>query len=353
VDYFQPLIFQHVINGMSLFAFFGTFILKIKLFRQRLASGNSMTYLKTMSDRTLGYLILLFFLFVIFVAMSFVVRPILFPGETRVISFKEVGNLRVEDGIKVRGIMMGNIKNIVHFSDTATAHTARSGNRVFVTIRCQKPLEIHSNYSVINVDQGIMGDRILQIDCGNPAAPLIGAKDTLNGIFYPGVSEALGYAWQLRDIVDTLVAMSGQLISGSKTGKSFVKQVRGALSTTDSLCGVFVKVTKVIDANVANQIDSINTLVKDVSAFTNTVAIAAPGFLDSITVQMRSLSGLVSTLDTMAGTLRTFASNLEKPGNLLFGGDAEVAGKKLAELQNVVTAIRQRTLQFKIYLGFF
>jgi hypothetical protein len=47
------------------------------------------------------------------------------------------------------------------------------------------------------------------------------------------------------------------------------------------------------------------------------------------------------------------ASGLKKPGNILWGSDADNTRKKLVELQEVVHTIQIKMLQFKIYLGLY
>jgi ABC-type transporter Mla subunit MlaD len=301
-----------------------------------------MTYLTTMSDRKLGYAILFFFLFVIIAGIGFALHAVFIPGETRVIAFSEIGSLRLEDAVRVRGITLGTIKKI-----------ERTHKKVIVSTQYGRPLKIHRGYSVITVDQGVMGDRILQIGCGDTAAPLISPQDTLEGTFYPGVSEAVGYAWLLREVVDTLVLYSEQLLHGTSARKSLVAQVKGIITVADSLSKVFLFATRDFDASLSPQIDSIDALVNKTTLFSNSVAATTPEYIDNISSTIGTLSKLVTTLDTTASALRAMASGLQKPGNILLGNDAENIRKKLVELQEIVHTVQVRMLQFKIYIGLF
>jgi ABC-type transporter Mla subunit MlaD len=295
-----------------------------------------------MSDRKLGYVILIFFLFVIITGMGFVLHAVFVPGERRVIAFSEIGNLQLEDAVRVRGIVLGTIKQI-----------EKPREKVLVSIQCNKPLKIHKGYSVVNLDQGVMGDRILQIWCGDTNAPLIPAQDTLAGVFYPGISEAVGYAWLLREVVDTLVLYSEQLLHGTSARKSLVAQVKGIVTVADSLSRVYLYVTRDFNASLSPQLDSIDALVNKTALFSRSVAAATPEYFDNISSTIGKLSGLVKTLDTTAGALRAMASDLQKPGNILLGNDAENIRNKLVELQEVIHTIQERMLQFKIYIGLY
>jgi hypothetical protein len=301
-----------------------------------------MTYLTTMSDRKLGYAILFFLLLVIIAGIGFAFYAVFIPGETRVIAFSEIGSLRVEDAVRVRGITLGNIKKI-----------ERTNKKVLVSTQFGRPLKIHRGYSVITVDQGVMGDRILQIGCGDTAAPLISAQDTLEGTFYPGVSEAVGYAWLLREVVDTLVLYSEQFLHGTSARKSLVAQVRGIITVADSLSKVFLYATKDFDANLSRQLDSIDAFVDKTAHFSRSVAAATPEYIDNISSMVGTLSKLVATLDTAVNALHTMTSGMQKPGAVLWGSDADNIRKKLIELQEIIHTIQVRMLQFKIYIGLY
>ena len=295
-----------------------------------------------MSDRKLGYVILFFFLLVIIVGMGFAFHAVFFPGETRVIAFSEIGDLRLEDAVRVRGITLGTIKKI-----------ERTPKKVLVSTQFGRPLKIHRGYSVITVDQGVMGDRILQIGCGDTATPLISARDTLEGTFYPGISEAVGYAWLLREVVDTLVLYSEQLLHGTSARKSLVAQVKGIITVADSLSKVFLYTTRNFDASLSPQLDSIDALVNKAALFSSSVAATTPEYFDNISSMIGTLSKLVTMLGTTASALRAMASDLQKPGNILLGNDADNIRKKLVELQEIIHMIQVRMLQFKIYIGLF
>jgi ABC-type transporter Mla subunit MlaD len=295
-----------------------------------------------MSDRKLGYTILFFFLLILIAGMGFVFQALFIPGETRIIAFSEIGNLRLEDGVRIRGIVLGTVKKI-----------DRTHEKVFVSIQCSRPVKIHRGYSVVNVDQGVMGDRILRISCGDSATPLIPAQDTLAGTFYPGVSEAMSYAYLLRDVVDTLVFYSDQMLHGTSARKSLVVQVMGIISAADSLSRVFLYATRDFNAGLSHQLDSIDALVNKTAHFSSSVAATTPEYFDNLSIMVGRLSGLVTTLDTTVSALHTMASGLQKPDNILWGRDADNVRKKLVELQEIIVTIQKRMLQFKTYIGLF
>jgi len=288
-----------------------------------------------MSDRKFGYIILFFFLLLVVTGICVALYAILASGDTRVVAFSEIGNLRVEDPVRMKGISVGVIKKI-----------ERTKKNVLVSVQFSRPLNIHSGYSFATVDQGLMGDRIIQISCGDNAAPLIAARDTLEGTFYPGVSEAIGCAWLLREVVDTLVRYSEQLLHGTSKGKSLVAQVKGVLFVADSLSRTFLSTTRDFDAGLSRQIDSIDAFVVKTALLSTSAAAKTPEYFDNMSFMIRTLSKALVTLDTTVTMLHTLTSNLQKPGAVLFGSDADNVRKKLVELREMVRAIRIHMLEF-------
>ena len=111
-------------------------------------------------------------------------------------------------------------------------------------------IRLHKGYSIANMDQGIMGDRMLMIDCGDTTAPLISALDTLKGTFYPGVSEAVGYSWKMHEVVDSFIIISSNFCAVLPIGESFVRRAREIVSDVDSLSEVVLKLTGKMQKNV-------------------------------------------------------------------------------------------------------
>lgn len=292
-----------------------------------------------MLDRKLGYAILCIIFIIISVSITFVIISLFSPGETRIIAFDRIGNLRLEDPIKIKGSPAGTVKKIILKKDS-----------VLVVVNSKKHLAIHKGYSIANMDEGIMGDRILQVDCGDTTAPLINVGDTLTGTFYPGVSEVLGYAWMLHDIVDTLVTISGVLLHGTSSKKSLIAQTESVIFTVDSLSRIALKVTRKINAVTSSRLDSIEAIVKHTSRVARIFTAAAPEYIDNINDRLRTVSGLLTAIDTTADNLRQLTINMQKPDGVLFGDDVENIRKKLVELQNILATIQKRLLQFKIYL---
>jgi ABC-type transporter Mla subunit MlaD len=289
-----------------------------------------------MNDRKLGYAILFLLVLTFAVVAVYLVRTVVYPHEVRIVSFERIGNLRIEDAVRVRGTLSGVIENIKW-----------TKNKILVAIKFRKPLAIHQGYSIINMDEGIMGDRMVLVDVGDTTAPLCGVSDTLRGTFNPGVSEALGYAWQMRDLVDTFVAVTGRWVHGTAVNNSLITRTRSAITTVDSLSKAVAEAARQIEAGVTGQIDSINAIVNQTSVLARTFAAAAPEYMAAIDAYEKKLSAIVAMLHATASNLRATVENLQGPGTVLWSDDVETIRKNLVFLQTIIEAVQQRLLQFK------
>jgi ABC-type transporter Mla subunit MlaD len=298
-----------------------------------------------MTDRKLGYIIIGLFSLIITVLAAYCLRPILSPGETRIVAFKRIGSLGYQDPVRVRGVFYGTAGSINWVADSV-----RKEPRVYVTIQSARHIPLHRGYLIVDVDEGLMGDRAIVIDPGDSAAPLIPVRDTLVGTFYPGISEALDHVWELREVIDTFLSVSNRLAHGARGAKSLVVQVNEAVTAVDSLSKTILTVTRETQANLSTNVDSLNALVNSASLVTKPFAAAAPEYVDGVSGRLRDIAGFVASLDKTVDTLRSMSQALESPRNILWKSDAENIRKKIVGLQTIITTLQQRMLQFKIYI---
>ncbi len=298
-----------------------------------------------MTDRKLGYIIIGLFSLIITVLAAYCLRPILSPGETRVVAFKRIGSLGYQDPVRVRGVFYGTAASINWVADSV-----RKEPRVYVTIQSARHIPLHRGYLIVDVDEGLMGDRAIVIDPGDSTAPPIPVRDTLVGTFHPGISEALDNVRKLREVVDTFLSVSNRLAHGAGAARSLVVQINEAVAAVDSLSRTILTVASQTGATLSTNIDSLNSLVNSASLVTKTFSAAAPEYVDGVSGRLRDISVFVASLDKTVDTLRSMSQELESPRNILWKSDAENIRKKIVGLQTIITTLQQRMLQFKIYI---
>ena len=72
-----------------------------------LDSFKGITYLTLMIDRKLGYAIVCLIFLIGSAVLVYMLKPVFFPPETRIIAFDTIGNLRIDDPVRVKGILSG------------------------------------------------------------------------------------------------------------------------------------------------------------------------------------------------------------------------------------------------------
>jgi ABC-type transporter Mla subunit MlaD len=297
------------------------------------------TYLTTMSDRKLGYVIICLFLVMLCVALAYCLYPLFSPPYMRIIAFEKIGNLRIDDQVRVKGTFSGIVKKVDWTKE-----------KVLVTIQTKQPLTIHEGYSAVTMDAGVMGDRMLMIDNGPEKAPVINATDTLNGAFVLGISEAVGYAWRLHEVVDSLKDMTTLLLHGDRRHASLVTQTKDVIKTVDSLSRYVLRFASGVEDNISSSLDSIDNFVNQTSKFSQSVAVSAPEYLAMLDKQLAMAGRLVATIDTAIEVLGKKTAAMTNKDNILWQNDIERLNGDLVKAQKTVAGIQKEMLKFKTYL---
>jgi ABC-type transporter Mla subunit MlaD len=241
-------------------------------------------------DRRMGYLIIAGILLIGLAVLSWGIFHFKNQAKIRVVSFYQTGNLKIDDPLYLLGIRVGNIKSI----------ELREQN-VLVFLNTYKPIAIHQGCHVDNIEIGFMGDRMLTMDFGDSAKPLIQEKDTLMGTFHPGLSEAVGMAWKLQGVVDSFIELSAALLHNGPLRASFVQQVNKIAAITDSMSMTLVTIITNVGNGLPASLDSLNRIIGSVARISHTA--------DSLTQQQ--LSGLNKQIGLVGGGLTKLESMLD------------------------------------------
>lgn len=290
-------------------------------------------------DRRTGYVIVLLLVLILVSLTWFGIHLFKNPLDLRIIAFNQIGNLKIDDPVKLRGIEVGTIKKIEFQQE-----------KVLVFIETQKPLVIHQGYCIDDRDIGVMGDRILMIYDGDSSAPLLAKTDTLTGTFYSGISEAVGLTWKLRGITDSFTVISSQFLHGTQKRKSLVKQINDMVDITDSASSSIMILFSQINKEFNAKIDSIEQFISDITKFSKSVSTSAPGYLSTLKTRIRDLSIGVDKLDAISDTLLQYAQKVEKTSGLEEPGKESPIKRKINELHDAINHLKDGLLKFQIYL---
>ncbi|MFH0920111.1 MAG: MlaD family protein [Fibrobacterota bacterium] len=148
-----------------------------------------------LANRTIGYISLLALLVFLACFSSYVYFTQYHGIYYRTAYADDIGNLKIENPVKVHGLEAGKVWAI-----------SRENNQAKLTLRMQREFIIRKDYYLLNKDASLMGDRGLYLD--------LGASDTvlpdsvpLFAVFNQGIAEGIRSADTLRVIVDDLFTL--------------------------------------------------------------------------------------------------------------------------------------------------
>lgn len=295
-----------------------------------------------MSDKRLGYLILTIALLIIAVILVYSLRILAFPKEKRVISFDRISNLRIDDPVEIMGKTVGRIKNV----------TGENRN-VFVTVEFNETVTIYSNYRIYTYDKGIVGDRRLVIEPGHISSPIIDKSDTLNGIFYLGISDVLGHAWKLKDFFTAFKDNAAVLLSGTEEKPSFITSFTSVISEIDTISSRLYNAAVFLDSELTHGIDTLNSVITAAASFIEEVKRIAPEKINSVEKKIETISNFIGKLDTAVTTLTDIVIRI-KNNELLHVDHITKILQQLKVIQGLIEELQTGTarLKLRLKLGF-
>ncbi len=291
-----------------------------------------------MNDKTFGYIILAFLLCMALLIFSYAAWVLVFPPETRIIAFNRVSNLKVDDPVKIKGVTVATIKSIT-----------RNEKNVLITIKIFKPFPIYEGYTIYSADKGILGERLIVLENGNRNNPVISSDDTLSGIFHIGVSDVLGSAWKLKDLIINFKENASLLLSGSEEKPSFITSFSSIIAEIDSFSTKVYNAAEFLDAELSGKIDTLQSVAASAQKVSHEIAGTIPKKIQAIEEQIETIATFIQKLDTIVNTLTEITVKIKN--NTLF--ETDYISKMIAqlkELKELIEIIQEGTARLKIRL---
>ncbi|MBD3419899.1 MAG: MCE family protein [Chitinivibrionales bacterium] len=247
------------------------------------------------AQRTVGYAVLIFLSVFIAGTMGYAVRTLFFPQDIRYIAFDQIGQLRIDDMVKVRGTTIGRVSN-----------SAKHKNQVIITIECSQSLEMHANYAVRIIDKGIMGDRVLAISPGDSSGPLLDPGDTLEGMYQAGVADAIANTWRLKAKIDQYKRLSVFLRRGSSVEMTLAERFDAFVRDLDSVSLAIFDGFATVHRKLPTALDTFGTLLYDANFYARQTQRNLPELL-------ANMESFVSDADSALTYLEDLAASMDKP----------------------------------------
>ncbi|MCL2218759.1 MAG: MCE family protein [Chitinispirillia bacterium] len=296
-----------------------------------------------MSDKTLGYILMLSILLLAGTMAGYFAWTNYHPMETLTLRFPQVGSLAVEDPVRMEGTWVGEITGFEH-DDSA---------RVVVFIRSPKPIPVRTSSHISVKVKGVMGERFIEITAGNLNDPLLDRSQIIDGFFEMGPSEAIVYMDQLHEKIIELKDIMLWLRDGRDDGKRpFIVAFNDIVGTIDTLVYNLLTGIAGMEYGINDGIDMAMDLTEKTINLTEDVAVKVPEMLESITNLVVKIDEMVPKVEKVFAKIDTLAGKVDD-NKLLWGDHAEKIHKSLEDVKKIVDDIRREGLPLNIRLRFF
>lgn len=238
--------------------------------------------------------------------------------------FPNLGNLSIDDAVKIRGTQVGCVKSI-----------SLIDNKPHVILQMYKHIKLKEDYKINEHDKGLMGDREIEIVLGENGTDADISKP-LYGNFVSGIAENMAKANNLKGAMNDLNSIVHEFAVGSENKKSFPVQFNEIIGGLDMQTTKINKFAGDIRRPLKNTVDKVNkvsletrklaytitkssdTLLNNIDsmvAIADSVIAPAEALIDTLgklTDRLLTDSIFIATLFRPASSLDTIAANIEK-----------------------------------------
>lgn len=295
-----------------------------------------------MSDRTLGYSVILFLLVFIFIPALYLSSKALAPTHHRTIVFDSINTgsfLRIQDPVRLKGFEAG------------TIHSIRwDHGKTLVKIETAQPLPIHRDYSIIAEAKGYMGDRYLEIDPGQESAPLVDEKELLSGFFPLGPTEAIAFMGKLGKMVDSIAKITSALKNGSAEKPSFISSFHSVMVGLDSVSASLSQVLEDADRIIGHSFDSLSMVLHKADTFSRQLTSAIPERMASIESVLAKTEKLVTAADTLVANADRLIKKINGPEATELAATFIKLKKQIEIVRNLVVQLKKKGIALPVKL---
>jgi phospholipid/cholesterol/gamma-HCH transport system substrate-binding protein len=296
-----------------------------------------------MTDKQIGYSLIFLTLGLTGAVAIFFAWESYNPRHPRTLRFSEVGSLSVQDPVRMKGTLVGEIVGFEH----------DDSGRVLVFIRSPEPIPIRaSSYVAVKV-KGVMGERFIEIDAGDPADPLIPEDLIVDGHFEMGPSEAIVYMDLLHDKINELRDIMLWLRDGRDDGKRpFIVAFNDIVGTVDTLAHRLLTTMVEMEDGLSEGLEKAAELTQTAIRVTSEVAEKGPKLMSDLNTVMEKLDGLIPQMEKVFADVEKIAGVIDT-NSLLWGDHLERLQRLLPEIRVFADSIRNDGLPLNVRLRFF
>jgi phospholipid/cholesterol/gamma-HCH transport system substrate-binding protein len=276
-----------------------------------------------MSDRNLGYCVVLFLTVFIAGSSVYLLTHVFAPAYCRTIVFNFPNSLnfvKKQDPVRFRGTEAGKVRN-----------TYLKNGKTYVTIETNEPLDIHPGYLIIADAKGFMGDRYIEINPGDTAQPRIDDDKPLSGIFPLGPVEGIAYVAELGEKIHSLNRLILEL---DKSRVPLEHRLSHLIKKTDSITESLAGILNITKASVFSGTGALTGTLCAADQKARKLGESAPKTISSL----EEIAGKTRRLFNVADT---FTSSCEQLFSRLEAAESKLPGDDITRLTNRIRSLRK------------
>ena len=286
--------------------------------------------------RIVGYSVIIFTVIGLFAMAGAFLYSRLYKIDVVYCEFPYIGDLKFEDKFTLNGNIVGIVKNI----------SSNEPNRAVLTINLHSPIEVHEDYKLFIADVGIMGERMVCLENGTQNAPLVDLKDTLHGIYYPGISDMLGKIMELREFLDNCMIFVNDVLHGTQNSKSFVEWIKTLEISIDDFLASVNSVMLNWDKDIPELLVQINDLSDDVNSDLLKFDDKLPEILDNVDIIINDCDALldkITEIQKIGGDIEKFVEEIDAI-------NITALNASMRDMQINITSISREAHKLRLFL---
>ncbi|MDR2694557.1 MAG: MlaD family protein [Chitinispirillales bacterium] len=295
-----------------------------------------------MTDKRLGYILMLLILLLVGGVYGYLIWLDRNPLNTITLRFPQVGSLALEDPVRMKGTLVGQISGFDH----------DSLGRVLVYVQSPKPIPVRASSRVAVKVKGVMGERFIEIGVGNPEGPLVDTRRIIDGDFEMGPSEAVAYMDLLAAKITELKDITERLRHGEDGKRSFVQAFNDVANTVDTLVYTLLTGLGGMEDGLDSGLDSAARFIEQTARLTSDVSVAAPKLINGLNTIIVKIDTAIPKIEKVIAQTNAMVDSVDN-NKILWGDHLEKLQKQLAEIRKAADNLREEGLPLTIKLKLF
>ncbi len=211
------------------------------------------------------------------------------------VTFPQTGGLSTSDEVQVNGLRKGTVSDV-----------ALAGDHVLVDLALSSDIQLTSECRVAIRNVGLMGERVIGVDL-HTGGKAYTARDTIPGLYEPGVEEVVGGMGATVDAITDLATQLKKMADVMDKDGSLNQTMMNFRKTSEELKLAVTENRAVLKQTLAN----LNAASRTAKALTTDREADLKQTLDSIERSAESMERLTSRLDSLRTTLQSTSSKID------------------------------------------